>query len=127
LLEAMRMAGTLREVLARAGWRTRVQRAAPSILRNGSAAENRQVEAPRSPAQQKRKTKMSIYKRGGLYWYEFEFAGSRIRKSAKTKSKTIAREAERVRRRELELGINRITKRARTPCSRSRQRSGCRA
>ena len=58
---------------------------------------------------------MSVYKRGGIYWYEFEFAGSRIRESAKTSSITIAREAERVRRRELELGINRIPRRARTP------------
>jgi integrase len=58
---------------------------------------------------------MSVYKRGGMYWYEFEFAGSRIRESAKTSSITIAREAERVRRSELVLGINRIPRRARTP------------
>ena len=58
---------------------------------------------------------MSIYRRGGVYWYEFEFQGQRIRESAKTSSKTIAREAERQRRRELELGINRIAKRERMP------------
>lgn len=58
---------------------------------------------------------MSVYKRGGTYWYEFVFNGARIRESAKTTSKTIAREAERARRRELELGINGLTKRERPP------------
>jgi integrase len=58
---------------------------------------------------------MSVYKRGGTYWYEFVFNGARIRESAKTTSKTIAREAERSRRRELELGINGLTKRERPP------------
>jgi len=53
---------------------------------------------------------MSVYKRGGAYWYEFAFAGSRIRESTKTNSKRLAEEAERKRRRDLELGINRITK-----------------
>jgi integrase len=58
---------------------------------------------------------MSVYKRGDVWWYEFEFQGQRIRDSTKTSSKTIAREAERQRRRELELGINRIAKRERMP------------
>jgi integrase len=58
---------------------------------------------------------MGVYKRGGVYCYEFSFQGQRIRESAKTSSKTIAREAERQRRRELELGINRIAKRERMP------------
>jgi integrase len=53
---------------------------------------------------------MGVYKRGGVYWYEFEFQGQRIRESAKTSSKTIARDAERQRRRELEIGINGLTK-----------------
>jgi hypothetical protein len=53
---------------------------------------------------------MSVYKRGGVYWYEFEFAGSRIRESTRSNSKRIAKEAERKRRRDLELGINRIIK-----------------
>jgi len=53
---------------------------------------------------------MSFYKRGGVYWYEFEFAGSRIRERSKSNSKRIAEEAERKRRRDLELGINRIAK-----------------
>lgn len=58
---------------------------------------------------------MSIFRRGGIYWYEFVFSGSRIRESARSKSKTIAREAERQRRRELEEVINRIPKRRRMP------------
>jgi hypothetical protein len=58
---------------------------------------------------------MSVYKRGGIYWYEFEFAGSRIRESTKSNSKRVAEEAERKRRRDLELGINRISKPQATP------------
>lgn len=45
---------------------------------------------------------MSVYKRGDSYHYEFLFAGKRIRESAHTASKTVAREAEKNRRRELE-------------------------
>lgn len=45
---------------------------------------------------------MSVYKRGDTWWYEFVFAGKRIRESAKTTSKTVAREAEKSHRRELE-------------------------
>lgn len=45
---------------------------------------------------------MSVYKRGGSYHYEFLFAGKRIRESAHTPSKTVAKEAEKNRRRELE-------------------------
>jgi hypothetical protein len=54
---------------------------------------------------------MSVYKRGGTYWYKFLFQGQLIRESTKTNSKNVAREAERARRRDLELGFNRITKR----------------
>lgn len=54
---------------------------------------------------------MSVYKRGQTYWYKFLFQGQLIRDSAKTNSKTVAREAERARRRELELAVNRIPKR----------------
>jgi integrase len=53
---------------------------------------------------------MSVYKRGEVYWFKFRFQGQLIRESAKTNSKTIARDAERQRRRELELGINGLTK-----------------
>jgi integrase len=53
---------------------------------------------------------MSVFKRGGYYWYEFHFAGSRIRESSKSTSRNIARMAERTRRRELEESFNRIKK-----------------
>ena len=58
---------------------------------------------------------MSVYKRGQTYWYKFLFQGQLIRESAKTNSKTVAREAERARRRELELAVNRIHRRERMP------------
>ncbi len=58
---------------------------------------------------------MSVYKRGETYWFKFLFQGQLIRESAKTNSKTVAREAERARRREIELAINRIPKRERMP------------
>ena len=45
---------------------------------------------------------MSVYKRGNSYHYEFLFAGKRIRESAHTTSKTVAKEAEKNRKRELE-------------------------
>jgi integrase len=46
---------------------------------------------------------MSIFKRGGKWWYEFSFQGQRIRESAHTNSKTAAVHIERERRRSLEL------------------------
>lgn len=58
---------------------------------------------------------MSIFRRGKIWWYEFQFNGARIRDSAKTNLKTIAREAEHARRRQLELGINGLSKRSRPP------------
>lgn len=45
---------------------------------------------------------MAVFKRGEVWWYEFIFAGKRIRESAKTGRKTVAVEAERTRRMELE-------------------------
>lgn len=47
---------------------------------------------------------MSVFKRGGKYWYEFRFLNARIRESANTSSREIAERKERARRRELELG-----------------------
>jgi integrase len=58
---------------------------------------------------------MSVYKRGLTYWFKFRFQGQLIRESAKTNSKTVAREAERARRREIELAVNRIPRRERMP------------
>ena len=49
---------------------------------------------------------MAVYKRGGVWWYEFIFAGRRVRESVKTHSKTVAKLAEQKRRRELEEGFN---------------------
>ena len=51
---------------------------------------------------------MSLYKRGEVWWYKFRFAGQPIRETSKSSSKTVARDAECARRRELELGFNRI-------------------
>jgi hypothetical protein len=45
---------------------------------------------------------MAVYKRGDTWWYEFIFAGKRVRESAKTGRKTVAIDAERRRRLELE-------------------------
>ncbi len=49
---------------------------------------------------------MAVYKRGGTWWYEFIFAGKRVRESAKTSRKTIALEAERQKRLELERALS---------------------
>ncbi len=58
-----------------------------------------------------------IYKRGkhGTYWFRFRFAGRFVHESARTQSKTVARDAERQRRRELEVKWNRIDKRKLPP------------
>jgi integrase len=53
---------------------------------------------------------MSLYKRGEVWWYKFRFAGQIIRESSKSESKTIAKDAERARRRELEESFNRISR-----------------
>jgi hypothetical protein len=49
---------------------------------------------------------MGLFRRGNVWWYEFIFARRRVRESAKTTSKTVAKEAEKNRRRELEKGFN---------------------
>src|SRR5258708_1579106 len=49
---------------------------------------------------------MALFKRGDVWWYEFLFAQRRVRESAKTTSKTVAKQAEQNRRRELERGFN---------------------
>ena len=53
---------------------------------------------------------MSLYKRGGVWWYKFRFARQVVRESCKSESRTVAKEAERARRRELEESFNRIAK-----------------
>jgi integrase len=44
--------------------------------------------------------------KSAMWWYDFTFAGKRIRESAKTNLKTLARMAEQKRRRQLEEGFN---------------------
>src|SRR5690349_5610330 len=56
---------------------------------------------------------MSVYKRGDTWWFKFKFAGQTIRESSKSGSKTVAKDAERARRRELEFGYNGIEKQER--------------
>lgn len=58
---------------------------------------------------------MALYKRGKVWWFKFHLQGQLIRESAKTNSKTVARDAEHSRRRELEKAINRIAKPLRMP------------
>lgn len=52
---------------------------------------------------------MALFRRGDVWWYEFWFAGQRICGSTKSASKTVAKEAEKNRKRELEEGFNNIT------------------
>src|SRR5215469_8892021 len=47
-------------------------------------------------------------KSSAVWWYKFYFAGQCIRESAKTPSKTLAKQAEQKRHRELEEGFNGI-------------------
>jgi integrase len=58
---------------------------------------------------------MSVYKRGDVWWYKFRFGGQMIRESSKSASKTVAKEAERVRRRALEESWNQIKRRKLPP------------
>ena len=58
---------------------------------------------------------MSVYPRGRVWWYKFRFAGQVIRESSKSESKTVAKDAERIRRRELEESWNRIKRRKLPP------------
>jgi DNA-binding NtrC family response regulator len=54
---------------------------------------------------------MAVFKRGGVWWYKFYFAGQFIRESAKSTSKTVAKDAENQRRRELEQGLHNLRQR----------------
>lgn len=51
---------------------------------------------------------MAVYSRGKVYWYKFYFAGRFVCESSKSTSKTIAKNAEKERRKELEAGFNNI-------------------
>jgi len=52
---------------------------------------------------------MALFRRGEIWWYEFWFAGRRIRESSKSASKTVAKGAEQTRKRELQEGFNNFT------------------
>jgi hypothetical protein len=52
---------------------------------------------------------MSLFRRGDVWWDEFWFAGRRIQESSKCPSKTVAKNADQKRRRELEEGFNNST------------------
>ena len=56
---------------------------------------------------------MALFKYPGkkTWWYEFHFAGQKVRESAKTRSKEMARRDENARRRELEEGYHGLRKR----------------
>lgn len=56
---------------------------------------------------------MSLFKYPGkkTWWYEFHFAGQKVRESAKTRSKEMARRAENARRHDLEESYNGLKKR----------------
>src|SRR5580704_2533595 len=56
---------------------------------------------------------MAVYKRGGVWWYSFIYAGKRVQESAKTSRKTLALEAERGRRLELERALSGLPTEAR--------------
>ncbi|MGO8814295.1 MAG: tyrosine-type recombinase/integrase [Terriglobia bacterium] len=58
-----------------------------------------------------------LYQRGmgKTWWYRFRFGGRIVHESAKTQSKTVAREAEQQRRRQLEESWNRIEKKKLPP------------
>jgi integrase len=58
---------------------------------------------------------VSLYKRGDVWWYKFRFAGQMIRESSKSDSKTLAKDAERTCRRDLEEKWNRIKRRKLPP------------
>jgi integrase len=62
---------------------------------------------------------MSVYKRGHVWWYKFKFQGQLIRESTHSGRADIARDAERSRRRELEMSVNRIERRDPAPLFRT--------
>jgi integrase len=58
---------------------------------------------------------MSLYRRGRIWWYQFEFQGSLIRESTGLSNKEAARDAETKRKASLKESRAGITKRARVP------------
>jgi hypothetical protein len=56
-----------------------------------------------------------LYRRGKMWWFEFCFMGQRVRESSHSASRTVAREAEHQRRRELEESVNGLRDKKRKP------------
>ena len=56
---------------------------------------------------------MRLYKRGGRYWYEFEFRGQRIRESSNSGNRDVAERNMNERKRKLELGTAGLQERKR--------------
>jgi hypothetical protein len=83
---------------------------AGAVLKATMGAESPAIFNP-NRNQQEGEEPMSVYKRGGTWWFKFRFEGQVIRQSAKTASKTVAKEAERIRRRQLEDAANGIARR----------------
>jgi len=72
--------------------------------------------ARRADGRQRRERTNDLQRgKNGIYYYRFRFAGQMIHESTKSTSKTVAIQAERLRRRELEERINGIVKRTLPP------------
>jgi hypothetical protein len=54
---------------------------------------------------------VKVFKRGKFYSYRFQISGHTVRESAKTANKQLAEEAALARRRDLERGVNGLSKR----------------
>lgn len=54
---------------------------------------------------------MTLFRRGATWWYEFRIRGQRVRESSHSRSKMLARNAERERRRAIAEGISYVTAR----------------
>src|SRR3954471_10215560 len=58
---------------------------------------------------------MGVFKRGGVYWYKFQFKGEPIRESAHTRNKDVARQIEAAHRLRLAKGEAGIYERVKAP------------
>jgi integrase len=67
------------------------------------------VQFALAPKAQVEEQAMAVFQRGKVWWYKFYFAGREIKESSKSRSKTVAKEAEKQRRRELEEGFHNLT------------------
>jgi hypothetical protein len=63
---------------------------------------------------------MAVYKRGGVYWYEFEFKGRRIRESTHQGNQNTAKTMESARRTQLAKGEVGLIDKPPAPTAKSR-------